>query len=501
MSCLFEIRDLAAINLTSDVFIPHFIDLIGDDLMDKEKILDKKITFFALVWPILIETFLRMFFGTVDTFMLSGYSDSAVAGVGAANQYVSILILLFQMVSGGAGIVIAQYLGAKNEKKASYAAFSAIIFNLAIGLLISGAMFAFSGKILGVMNFEADVYKYSKEYLTLIGSFSFIQATSMTVSAILRSHGLVKYPMFVNMGSNALNIIGNAIFIYGLFGMPVLGVTGVAISTIFSQITGLLVMFIVLKRNVGLNFSLSELLKIPKEEIVDILKNIFKIGGPSAGETLSYNISQIVVTSFISTMGAYVLTTRFYVFNLMSYIMMFGLASAQATQIIIGHHIGAGQKDEAYKACLRSLRLSAMVSFCVAIVFAIFGKTILGIFTDDINIIKLGGILFIVTIVLEPGRTFNLIIGHALKGSGDAKYTMYMGLLSMWLVMVLMSYILGIKMGLGIVGVWIAFAADEWLRGIIMLRRWKSRAWEQKAIINKKEDVVAAEEEYLQIVN
>jgi len=469
--------------------------------MENEQVLDKRITLFALVWPILIETFLRMFFGTIDTFMLSGYSDTAVAGVGSANQYVYILILLFQIVSGGAGIVISQYLGAKNEKKASYAVVTAILFNLLLGLLISTVMFAFSGKILGLMNFEQEVYQYSKQYLLIVGSFSFVQALSMTVSAILRSHGLVKYPMFVNMASNVLNIIGNAIFIYGLFGFPVLGVKGVAISTISSQIFGLLVMFIVLKRNVGINFSLAELLKIPKKEFIEIFKNIFKIGGPSAGETLSYNIAQIVVTSFISAMGVYALSARFYVYNLMSYIMMFGLATAQATQIIIGHLVGAGKKDEAYKAAIRSLKLSAMVSFCVALVFAVVGKRLLGLFTDDLNIINLGAKLFLITIVLEPGRTFNLVLGHSLKGTGDAKYTMYMGLFSMWLVMVLMSYVLGIKMNLGLVGVWTAFACDEWLRGILMLKRWKSRAWEQKAVISKQSNVAEKDEEFLQTVN
>jgi Na+-driven multidrug efflux pump len=105
--------------------------------MEKEQFLDKRITLFALAWPILIETFLRMLFGTVDTFMLSGYKDTAVAGVGAANQYVSILILLFQMVSGGSGIIISQYLGARNNKKASDVALVSIMFNLLFGLLIS----------------------------------------------------------------------------------------------------------------------------------------------------------------------------------------------------------------------------------------------------------------------------------------------------------------------------------------------------------------------------
>ena len=163
--------------------------------MEKEQFLDKRITLFALVWPILIETFLRMLFGTVDTFMLSGYSDNAVAGVGAANQYVSILILLFQIVSTGSGIIVAQNLGAKNTKKASNVVLLSIIFNAVFGFLISILMLVFSGKILGLMNFDIEVYQYSKEFLTIIGSFSFIQAISITISAILRSYGHVKYPV------------------------------------------------------------------------------------------------------------------------------------------------------------------------------------------------------------------------------------------------------------------------------------------------------------------
>jgi putative MATE family efflux protein len=471
--------------------------------MEKEEFLDKRITLFALAWPILIETFLRMLFGTVDTFMLSGYKDTAVAGVGAANQYVSILILLFQMVSGGSGIIISQYLGARNNKKASDVALVSIMFNLLFGLLISFVLLIFAGKILGFMNFPKDVYQYSKEFLTIIGSFSFVQAVSITVSAILRSHGHVKDPMFVNMGANALNIIGNFIFIYGMFGMPVLGVKGVAISTVSSQFIGLIVIFIILKKKVGLSFSMLEVLRMPKDAITDILKSIFKIGGPAAGESISYNISQVVITAIISTMGAYALTTRFYVFNLMLYIMLFGLATGQATQILIGHMIGAGRTDDAYKTCMRSLKIAVAISFALAVVFAIFGKIFLGLFTDDENIIEIGGMLFAITVILEPGRSFNIIVGFSLKGAGDARFILYLGLISMWSVAVFMSFFLGVVLHLGLIGVWIAFAADEWLRGIVMLKRWRSRAWEKMSVVLKedKSDIESRDEELLQSIN
>ncbi len=455
--------------------------------MEKVQSIDKRLTLFALVWPILIELFLRMLFGTVDTFMLSGYSDNAVAGVGAANQFVSILILLFQVVSGGSGIIIAQYLGAKDNEKASDVAKVSILFNLVFGLLISLILFVFAGKILKFMNFDSNIYEYSRQFLTIIGSFSFIQAVSLTISTILRSHGHVKQPMFVNMGANVLNIIGNYIFIYGAFGMPILGVRGVAISTTVSQFIGLIAIFIILKKKVGLSFSIIEVLRMPKNAIKEILRDVFKIGGPAAGETLSYNISQIVITAIISTMGAYALTTRFYVFNLMLYIMLFGLAIGQATQILVGHQIGAGKNDEAYKTCTRNLKIAVMVSLSIALVFAVFGKQFLGIFTEDGNVIKIGGILFLITVILEPGRSFNVIVGSCLKAAGDAKFIMYLGFISMWSVAVFMSYFLGVVLNFGLIGVWIAFAADEWIRGIVMLKRWRSRAWEKMTFVSKED--------------
>jgi len=472
--------------------------------MEKDQIMDKRITFFALIWPILIETFLRMLFGTADTFMLSGYSDKAVAGVGAANQYISILILVFQIVSGGSGIVVSQYLGAKNNKRASDVVIASIVFNLVFGLLISLILFIFAGKMLGLMNFSSEVYGYSRDFLIIVGSFSFIQAMSITVSAVLRSYGYVKYPMMVNMGANFLNIIGNFISIYGAFGIPVLGVKGVAMSTVISQFIGLVVILMIMRKKVGIGFSVVKVLRMPKNIIVAILKDIFKIGGPSAGETLSYNISQIVITACIANfMGEDSLTARYYVFNLMVYIMLFGLATGQATQIMVGHMIGAGRRDDAYKTCLRSLKIAAVVSAAVAIVFAVFGKVLLGLFTDNGDIIEIGGLLFIITIVLEPGRSFNVVLGYSLKGAGDAKFTLYIGLVSMWLVAVGMTYFLGVAMNLGLIGVWIAFAMDEWVRGLAMLKRWRSRTWEKMSLV-KKEDIInvkAGEEELLHSLN
>ncbi len=450
--------------------------------MTTEYITDKRGVLFSLTWPIFIETFLRMLFGSVDTFMLSGYSDKAVAGVGAANQYVSILVLLFQVVAAGSGIVISQHLGAKNYKKASEVTAVSIVFNLVFGLIISVILFIFAGRLLGIMDFEKDILNYSKEFLTILGSFSFCQALSCTISAILRSHGYVKAPMFVNMGANALNIIGDCIFIYGLFGLPVLGVKGVAMSTVFSQFVGLVMIFIIFMKKVDMRLGFKDVFLLSRSAVRNILGDILRIGAPSAGESLSYNLSQVAITAIISTMGASALTARFYVFNLMLFIMLFALSIGQSTQILIGHLIGANRMEEAYKTCLRSFKISIAISFITAVIFSVFSRGLLGMFTRDNEILSIGSMLLSITIILEPGRAFNIVLGSSLKGAGDARFIFILGLMSMWGVAVFLSYIFGIYLGLGLIGVWIAFAGDEWLRGIVMLIRWRSRAWEKMSV-------------------
>lgn len=443
----------------------------------------KKFALFALTWPIFIETLLRILFGNVDTFMLSSYSDKAVAGVGAANQFVSIIILVYQVVASGSGIIVSQYIGAQNRKKAAEVVTVSLLFNLVLGLLMSLIIFLSIDKILGFMGFEKDVYNYAHDFLKIYMSFSFVISLSSTITAILRSYGLMKFPMYAGMGANILNIFGDCVVLFGLFGMPVLGVKGVAISTVISQFVALVIVFVVLVKKVKIDLSPSYILSVGKESFKKILSDIFKIGGPSAGETLSYNFSQIAITCIITILGTNSLTARFYVFNLMLFIMLFALSIGQATQIQVGYLVGAGDTDEAYKTCIKSLKISILISFLCAITMAISARPLLSLFTKNQEIISTGSLLLMMTIVLEPGRAFNIVVGNSLRGAGDAKFIMYLGFASMWGVAVLISYLLGIRAGLGLVGIWIGFASDEWLRGIIMLMRWRSRAWEGKSVV------------------
>lgn len=442
----------------------------------------KKLSLLALTWPIFIEIFLHMLMGNADTLMLSQFSDNAVAAVGVSNQILSVIIVMFGFVAAGASILVAQNLGANNPLTAGKIAVTALSLNLLFSLSLSIFLFVFSTRLLHLMNLPIELMSEATGYMNIVGGFIFIQALIMTVAAILRSYGYTKDTMFVTVGMNIVNIIGNYFVIFGPFGFPVLGVEGVAYSTMTSRFLGFTVLlFILVKRNKGL-LPFQSLYKYNKQHVKDLLN----IGIPSAGEQLSYNGSQMVITYFIAQLGTVAITTKVYVQNIMMFILLFSIAIGQGSQIIIGHMIGAGDTHSAYKRGMKSLQISFIISFFAAVTIYFSSEFLLGIFSNDATIISEGKFLLLITIILEPGRAFNLVLINSLRGTRDVKFPVIVGIVSMWGVSVTFAWFFGIFLGLGLVGVWIGFICDEWLRGLIMLKRWRSKVWAEKAYVKKQ---------------
>lgn len=438
-----------------------------------------KLSLFALTWPIFIEILLHMLMGNADTLMLSQYSDNSVAAVGVSNQILSVIIVMFGFIATGTAVLVAQHFGANELKKASEVSVVSIIVNIIFGIVLSLGIVIFTNQILNVMDLPPELMDEAATYLRIVGGFAFIQAIIMTIGAIIRSYGFTRDTMYVTIGMNILNVIGNYFFIFGPFGFPVLGVEGVAIATTVSRFLGLLAITYLLFKRINHELPFKKVFRLP----IYHLKNLLKIGIPSAGEHLSYNTSQMIITFFITMLGTEALTTKVYTQNIMMFIFLFSIAISQGTQIIVGHMIGARHFDSAYQRCLKSLYLAIGISTIMAIIISFFSNPFFGIFTDNQDIIKLGGTLILLTIILEPGRAFNLVIISSLRAAGDVRLPVYMGILSMWGISVPLAYFLGIHFGLGLVGIWVAFIVDEWFRGLVMLWRWRSRAWEKKSFV------------------
>ncbi len=426
----------------------------------------------ALGWPILVEIVLRTALGTSDVFMLSSYSDNAVSAVGVITQITFFLLIVSTFVSSGTGILIAQYNGAGRTEESTHVGVASLALSCIIGVLLSLLAVWGSLYLLPHYGLEPEVEKHARDYLLISGSMTFNVTISVVITTILRSYGDARTPMLVNLFSGVLNVIGNYIALYQPFGLPVYGVEGVAIATVVSQIIGMFALILVLKRS-DISLPLSTFIHVPKE----VYKRILKIGGMNAGEVLSYNIAQICIVYFVVQMGTAAITSFTYAQNISRFSFAFALALGQAAQIQTSFYIGKGWVESIFKRVQYYFVVGFIASVSITAMFYLFRHEILAIFTEQPEVLALAGGLMLGSILLEAGRVFNLIFIHALKGAGDIKFPVQMGILCMWGLGVVFAYLWGIHWAYGVIGAWMASALDEWVRGIIMWRRWRSKVW------------------------
>lgn len=439
----------------------------------------KKLSLYAVTWPILIDSVLRMMLGTVDVFMLSRISDTATGAVGLANEIIFFCILMFGFVGIGTSVAVSQYIGARREKEASRISALAIMINLAFGILVSIALVGLGEPLMRLMNLSPAQIGLASHYLKIIGGFIWIEALSYAVSSIIRSTGHTKSVMYVTLGVNVIHIAGNYLLIFGHFGFPAWGVTGAAVSTVVSRLLGIVVLIFILYRSIPSPIRIKDYVTWKGSYV----KQIMSVGLPAAGEHLAWQSQYLMVVSFVNMIGVTALNTHVYVMNVSNYFMALATAVGTGTEIIVGQMVGAGEMKAAYRRLMKSVRISFFLTFVIVGIASLFRHEILGMFTQDPTIIATGAGILLLSVVLEPGRTFNIVIINSLRAAGDARFPVLMGVVSMWGVSVPLAYYLGVHAGLGLMGVWIAFAIDEWLRGVIMLLRWRSRAWEKKALV------------------
>lgn len=436
-----------------------------------------------LTLPIFIEMLLVTLMGATDTFMLSQFADDAVAAVGVANQLITFAFLIFQIINIGTSVLCSQYLGAGNRMKMEQVTAMALLLNIISGIIVSFILSAGAPLLLTWMGLKPDLMQYGLPYMQIAGAFAFFQALHLTVSASLRSDHKAIYPMLVVMLVNVVNIIGNYVLIFGHLGMPALGVEGAAIATNISRGVAAFTLFLVLFTRHIPFARLMEAFRAPARELIHEMRNLMRIGLPSAGENMSYNAQQVVLTYFINMLGNEALTARMYVVNAVLFVYIFCICIAQGAGIVIGHLVGDNRYHASYKLGWYALRVGIVITISLSILFACFGKQILSLLTDNPEIIALGCTVLIIDIFVEIGKVSNIFYTTVLRSVGDVNFPFYVGITIQWIVGVLFGWLFGLVFAWGLIGMWWAFFLDEGIRGAIFVWRWHSKRWQQRSFV------------------
>jgi Na+-driven multidrug efflux pump len=300
-----------------------------------------------------------------------------------------------------------------------------------------------------------------------------LDAWNASMTAVLRAHMRARDTLAVMVAMQLTHLLLMGPLMFGWGPLPALGLPGYALAVIVARLLAIGLHLWLWRERLNLRPQWADAWRLRRRELADVAR----IGLPGAAENVAYRLGFMVSVAVVGSLGAAALATHAYAQQVIMVVLLFGLATGLSVEVLVGHLIGAGRLHQAHQLVRRALARGLAVSVVVATASALAGPWVLRLFTQDEAIIHAATVLLWWTVLLEPGRTFNLVVINALRATGDARYPVVAGAASMVLVLAGGSWLLGHTLGLGLVGLWIAYAADEWLRGLIMWRRWARLGW------------------------
>lgn len=431
-----------------------------------------------LLLPLLIEQVLVMLVGMVDTVMVSSLGDAAVSGVSLVDMICVVLISMFGALATGGAVVASQMMGADRRADACRVANQLVLVVLGVSLVIAGAVLALRQPMLLLLfdTVEPDVMDSALTYLEITAlSYPFI-ALYNAGTALYRSMNRSKETMVVSMLVNAINIVGNAICVYGL-GM---GVEGVAIPTLLSRVVGAFCMMVLL-RNIHLQI---HLLHGAWKPDVRMMKEIMRIGLPGGLENSLFQMGRVLVLRVITMFGTVQIAANAVACTMDALGIIPGQAMNLAIITVVGRCIGAQEIDQARYYTKKLLLWTSAAMLVINVPMLLGLPWILKLFDLSAEALELATILIMIHngfgIVLWP---ISFTLPNALRAASDVRYTMIVAIASMGMFRVLFSYILGAGLGWGAVGVWVAMVFDWICRIICYVIRYRSGKWEKMARI------------------
>jgi putative MATE family efflux protein len=422
---------------------------------------------FAIAWPLFVELLLGIGVGLVGTALAARVSDADGAAFSLSNQLAATLFIVFRIIGAGIGVVVTQRLGGAQREAADRVARAALGASTWIGGVTALVAFLGAVPLMRLMNAPAEVEPLAVPFLMTLAPAMLGDAWNAAMASVMRAHLRTRDTLAVIIVMHASHLV------LALLLMPVLGLPGFALALLASRALGVGLHLWLWRLRLGLVPRWRDWWHSPRAELAAVLR----IGLPGAGENIAWRLSFMVSVAVASGLGSQALATQAYTSQLMSVVLLSGLATGLAAEILVGHMIGAGALHEAHRLVKRALARGLVISVVVAATVAAASPWLLRAFTQDPEIIAAGTTLLWITVLLEPGRTFNLVLVNALRAAGDARYPVMAGTASMVIVLAGGSWLLGSQLGWGLPGLWLAYTADEWIRGLLMWRRWATLGW------------------------
>lgn len=431
-----------------------------------------------LAVPIFIENLCVMLMGVLSTFLVSWLGKEAMAGVGLADSFNIIIISFFAAIDLGTTVVVAFSLAKRNGKRARAATRQSLALMTVLSLLLVFAIELWGHLIIDLIagGAEPKVKELALSYLQ-VSAWSYpAAAIALIGSGALRGAGNTKIPMLINGGMNILNIVISSVLIYGAFSWDGLGFIGAGLGLTISRYIGAIGVIYVLM--IGFNASLK--ISLPsyfRRWDRKILMEVLGIGVPASIESVLFNGGKLLTQVFVAGMGTDAIAGNFIAFSIASLINLPGNALGSASTIITGTRLGRNQVYQAERQIRHVFWLASLCLCALAFMTVPLSGVLARFYTRDPDVISVTQHLIWLNAAFMPIWAASWVLPAGLKGARDARYTMYVSMFSMWGARVVVGYVLGIMLGMGVVGVWLGMFLDWAVRGVCFWWRLKSGKW------------------------
>lgn len=418
----------------------------------------------------------------LDSWFLGRVSDQAAAAVGALGALLMTLFMILQALSQAGASIASQFMGGGKRSHARATQILVITGSGLLGVILGAILWPCSGMLIHLLGLQGQTAIYGQQFLRIAALGLVFKALQVTLTNLVASHGRTVWNLSANALSLAINAVLNYIFLEGLFGFPRMGVQGVAWATVISWVGVDLMLWIVLRKDSGSHKTATNL----RRGFGLVFPSWMRIGLPSAVEPVSFSVYQIAVTALIVRLGETSMTARVYGGNFAMLAIVFSVGIGVGSQILVAHLVGAFDYTKAHKRLMQSLLWACGFAFVVAIAVAFSARHLLSIYTQNVEVIALAATCLWVDAFLQPAKAANIVLTNALRAAGDSKFPAIVGTSMMWTIGIGSVFTLGYGLHMGLVGVWMGMAIDEWTRSIVNYRRWISGAWRGKGVVREK---------------
>jgi putative MATE family efflux protein len=421
--------------------------------------------------PILGEFLVGISVGMVVLWMASQISDAAAGAFGMSQQVLEALFVLFRVLALGVGVTITQALGGRREDAARRTALVGLGGCTWVGTVAALWLLLFGDWTLAVLNAPPAVESLAGHYLPLLAVAALLEAYNLVMASILRAHLHARDTLVVMLVMHATHLALALPLMLGLGEWDGLGLSGNAVALTVSRAVGVALHLWFWRRRMNLVPGPHDWWRCPANALMPVLR----IGVPGASLDIAYRLAFLMSLSAAAKLGVAALATQAYVLQTLRFVLLVSLAIGWACEIMVGHLVGAGKFRAAHLLVRKGWRNGLAASGAMALVAAACAPWIMRAFTRDPAVIHAAQTLLWISIALETGRVANLVVFGALRSTGDVIFPVSAAIASIVLVLGVGSVVLGQRYGL--VGIWIAYIADEWIRGAIMFRRWETHGW------------------------